>query len=172
MNEAFGRFLSWSMLLLVLLTLLVALLRYGFAVGWVWMQDGYLWLFGASFMLGAGYTLLHDAHVRVDFIYVARGPRYRAVIDLAGSLLFLLPMTAAIFWLSFPYAYDSWARLEGALDAGGLQPVYLIKSVLLVSCIPLGAQGIALAIRSYLTLTAGPAASSEKPADEGSPFHV
>ena len=62
-------------------------LRYVFSLGWVWMQESYVWLHGLVFMLGAGYSLLHNGHVRVDIFYRPAGPRAKAWVDLLGSLL-------------------------------------------------------------------------------------
>ena len=157
-NEWFGRAVSWLTLLLVLITVLVALLRYLFAIGWVWMQDAYLWVNGAMFMLGAGYTLLHEKHVRVDFFYTNMQSRWRAGVDLFGVFVFLLPTLGVIFWLSYPYVRGSWQRLEGSLDAGGLPALFLLKTVLLVFCIPLAAQAVSLAIKSLLIILDHPAA--------------
>jgi TRAP-type mannitol/chloroaromatic compound transport system permease small subunit len=158
-NEVTGRAVAWLSLLLVLVTAAVAVLRYSFAVGWIWMQDAYLWAFAASFMLGSAYTLRHEKHVRVDTLYGSRGPRFRAWVDLLGTVFFLLPMLAVIFWFSLPYVADSWRSRESSLDAGGLPYVFLLKTVLLVFCIPLAAQGLALAARSALVLAGRPGAA-------------
>ena len=92
-------------------------------------------------MLGAGYTLLHEGHVRVDIVYRPAGRRYRAIVDLLGSLLLLLPMTLAVLWLAFPYVIESWRRLEGSREADGLPGIFLLKSVILVFCVLVGAPG-------------------------------
>jgi TRAP-type mannitol/chloroaromatic compound transport system permease small subunit len=164
-NDWIGRQLAWLTLLLVLVTAAVAVLRYAFSVGWVWMQDSYLWVFGAMYMLGAGYTLLHDQHVRVDFVYVKRSARFRALVDLLGTLFFLIPTVLTIAVLSLPFVARSWERLEGSMEAGGLPGVYLLKSVLILSCIPLAAQALSIAARCVLAL-AGHAAYEPGSRDE------
>src|SRR3546814_4891626 len=68
-NERVGRGVAWLTLLMVLITFSVAILRYVYAIGWVWLQESYVWLHGIVFMVGAGYALLHNAHVRVDIFY-------------------------------------------------------------------------------------------------------
>jgi len=137
---------------MVLITFAVVILRYVYAIGWVWMQESYVWLHGIVFMVGAGYTLLHDGHVRVDIIYRPRDYRYKAVIDILGSIFLLLPLVALVFAISFDYVADSWLRLEESREAGGLPGLFLLKSVLLVFCLLLGLQGVALAGRSLLAL--------------------
>ena len=69
LNEAVGRAMGWLTILMVLNVFTVVVLRYAFSLGWVWMQELYIWIHATVFMLGAGYTLLHDGHVRIDLIY-------------------------------------------------------------------------------------------------------
>jgi TRAP-type mannitol/chloroaromatic compound transport system permease small subunit len=152
LNDALGRGVAWLTLAMVLVAFAVVILRYVYAVGWVWMQESYVWLHGIVFMLGAGYTLLHNGHVRVDIVYRAAGLRYKAVIDLLGSLLLLLPMVVVVFLVSQPYVVASWQKLEESRQAGGLPGLFLLKTVILAFCLLLGLQGLALAGRSFLAL--------------------
>jgi len=152
LNDAVGRGVAWLTLAMVLIAFAVVLLRYVFAIGWVWMQESYVWLHGMVFMLGAGYTLLHKGHVRVDIFYRDAGARWKALVDVFGSLLLLLPVVTLIFWVSLDYVGDSWARLEESREAGGLPGLFLLKTVILGFCVLLGLQGLALAGRSLLVL--------------------
>lgn len=153
--DRLGRILSWLVAATVIICAVVAVLRYALGLGWVWMQDAYLWTNATLFMMGAAPTLLYERHVRVDFIYGARSLRYRAMVDLLGSIFLLMPSLVVIFTLSLPYVRDSWERLEGALDVGGMPGVFVIKSVLLLFCIPLAAQGVSLSLRSIIRLRTG-----------------
>jgi TRAP-type mannitol/chloroaromatic compound transport system permease small subunit len=103
-------------------------------------------------MVGAGYTLLHDGHVRVDIFYRTASIRKKALVDLFGSLVLLLPVLVLVWVQAWPYVLDSWARLEESREAGGLPGLFLLKSVILVFCITLGLQGLSLAGRSILIL--------------------
>jgi TRAP-type mannitol/chloroaromatic compound transport system permease small subunit len=152
LNDAVGRGIAWLTLVMVLITFFVVVLRYVYSIGWVWMQESYVWLHGVVFMVGAGYTLLHNGHVRVDIIYRPRDYRYKAVIDILGSILLLLPLVSLVFMFSVGYVADSWIRLEESREAGGLPGLFLLKSVVLVFCVLLGLQGLALAGRSLLSL--------------------
>ncbi len=152
LNDALGRGVAWLTLAMVLVAFSVVILRYVYAIGWVWMQEAYVWLHAIVFMLGASYTLLHNGHVRVDIVYRAAGPRYKAVVDLLGSLLLLLPMAVVVFLVSWPYVASSWQKLEVSRQAGGLPGLFLLKTVILAFCLLLGLQGLALAGRSLLAL--------------------
>jgi TRAP-type mannitol/chloroaromatic compound transport system permease small subunit len=156
LNERIGRGVAWLTLLMVLITFAVVILRYVYAVGWVWLQESYVWLHGVVFMVGAGYTLLHNGHVRVDIFYRPNSVRYKAVVDLFGSLLLLLPLVVIVVYVSYDYVIDSWMRLEQSREAGGLPGLFLLKSVILVFCLLIGLQGLSLAARSFLVLMGHP----------------
>jgi TRAP-type mannitol/chloroaromatic compound transport system permease small subunit len=156
LNERIGRGVAWLTLLMVLITFVVVILRYVYAIGWVWLQESYVWLHGIVFMLGAGYTLLHNGHVRVDIFYRPSSARYKAIIDFFGSLLLLLPLVVVVVMVSYGYVIDSWMRLEQSREAGGLPALFLLKSVILLFCLLIGLQGLALAARSFLVLMGHP----------------
>lgn len=163
MNERIGRGVAWLTLLMVLITFAVVILRYVYAIGWVWLQESYVWLHGMVFMLGAGYTLLHNAHVRVDIFYRRNSARYKATIDLFGTLLLLLPVVGVVIFVSYDYVLKSWLGLEESREAGGLPALFLLKSVIVMFCVLIGLQGLSLAARSYLVLVGHP---EFKPAEE------
>lgn len=153
LNDLVGRGVSWLTLAMVLVTFAVVVLRYGFSLGWVGLQESYVWLYALVFMLGAGYTLLHNGHVRVDIFYRPASIRFQAIVDLCGAIFLLLPMMVTVAWVSFPYIASSWHQLEGSREAGGLEGLFLLKTVLLVFCLLLGLQGLSMAGRSVLVLT-------------------
>src|SRR3546814_20660328 len=101
----------------------------------------------ALFMLGAGYTLLVDAHVRVDIFYSRLSARGRAVIDLGGALGFLLPSMLLFAWATWPSVRNSWAVLEGSISVGGIPASFLLKSLIPALCIILIVLGSACALR-------------------------
>ncbi|KZB60734.1 MULTISPECIES: TRAP transporter small permease subunit [Thalassospira] len=152
LNDWIGRGIAWLVIPMVVITFLVATLRYGFAVGWVSMQESYMWLYGIMFMVGAGYTLLHGGHVRVDVFYRPASARYKAWVDLFGSLFLMTPVLVMILMYSYPYVATSWHRLEGSHETGGLPGLFLYKSVILVFCVLMLLQGLSLAARSILVL--------------------
>jgi len=153
LNERIGRMTSWLVLAMVLTTFLVATLRYGFDLGWVWLQELYVWMFGTIIMVGVGYTLLHDGHVRVDIFYLAAGARAKALINLIGTIFLLFPTIAAVSWVIWPYVLLSWQRLETSREAGGMHGLFLWKTTMLLFAALLFVQGLALVLRSVLVLT-------------------
>lgn len=152
MNDAIGRGVAWLTLAMVLITFAVVVLRYVFSVGWVWMQESYVWIHGAVFMLGAGYTLLHNGHVRVDIFYRPASERKKAWVDLFGVCVLLLPLILVTMIFSWDYVIKSWAGLEESREAGGLPGLFLLKSIIWCFCLLMLLQALSLAGRCILTL--------------------
>jgi len=120
MSGRVGSTIYWLILVSVIVSSGNAVVRYIFdksSNGWLEAQ---WYLFSAVFLLGAGYTLLHNQHVRIDIIISRLSPRTRAWIDLLGGILFLLPMATIIMVLSWPMVAESYFRWEYSADAGGL----------------------------------------------------
>jgi TRAP-type mannitol/chloroaromatic compound transport system permease small subunit len=160
LNELVGRLAAWLTLVTVVICATVVVLRYGFNEGFVWMQELYVWTGGAIFMLGAGYTLLHGGHVRVDIFYARASAKRRALIDLLGTLVFLLPWLILVFIVAWPYVRSAWLISEASAQGGGMPGLYIFKSVLLAFCVLLGLQGLAMIGRSILVLTGRDGASA------------
>ena len=148
LNEWAGRAVSWLTLVMVLLTFTIAALRYGFDLGWIALQELVVYLHVLVFMLGAAYTLKQDGHVRVDVLYNRLSERGQAVVDLVGTLTLLIPVCLYILWASWGYVARSWTIREGSREAGGLDAVFLLKSVILVMAGLLLLQGCSRLIRA------------------------
>lgn len=128
-----GQVLAWGMIVLAVLATGVLVLRYAFGVGSVALQDAVLYVHAVLVLLGLSVTLMADAHVRVDVFSSQWPARRRALVDLLGTLLLLLPMLLAIMWFGWDYVARSWAIAEGSGDAGGLGGVWLLKGMMLVA---------------------------------------
>ncbi len=150
---AIGRVAAWCCLYVVLAEFAVVVLRYAFGMGSIRLQESVLYAHAALFLLAAAWTLQVDGHVRVDIFYANAGRRTRAVIDLAGAIVLLLPVAIAVAVLSLPYVERSWAILERSREASGLPFVYLLKTLIPLFAFLLGAQGVAQAIRAALVLS-------------------
>jgi len=151
-NDWLGRGVAWATLAMVVVGVVVVVLRYGFNLGWVGLQEAVLWLNGILILLGAAYALRHDAHVRVDVIYRRLGERGRAWIDLLGTLLLLWPLCGVLLWQCFDYVLASWRIGEGSQEAGGLPGVFVFKTLLLCLPVLLALQGLVVCLRSTRTL--------------------
>ncbi|MDQ7016633.1 MAG: TRAP transporter small permease subunit [Gammaproteobacteria bacterium] len=157
LTETCGWWVSWLSLLMVLVTFLIVVLRYGFNLGWISMQESVVYMHALLFLLASAYTLKLDGHVRVDIVYQTLSLRGRAWVDLLGTLLLLFPMSLFILWLSWEYVGNSWALLEGSREAGGLPLVFALKTAIPVMAILLIVQGSADIARRLPLLTGKPA---------------
>lgn len=151
-NRRIGLAVRWLAVVMALVQFAVVLLRYVFGVSFVWLNESVLYLHGALFMLGAGFTLLVDQHVRVDIVYARRGPRGRAATDAFGALAFLTPALLLTLWWSWPSVTRSWAILEGAISVGGVPASFLLKSLIPAFCVLLLAQALAILLRDLARL--------------------
>ena len=129
-NQFVGRLLAWFTLLMVLITFSIVVLRYGFNIGWIAMQELVLYLHAAVFMLGSAYTLQHQGHVRVDIFYQQCSEKTQIWVNIIGTVLLLYPTVIFIFWVSLPYVGSSWALFESSREPGGLEGVFLVKTLI------------------------------------------
>ena len=151
-NDFVGQAVSFLTVLMVINVFLVVVLRYAFSISYIWMQESYTWMHGTVFMLGAGYTLLHNGHVRIDVFYRTASLRYQAIVNLFGSLFLMLPLIWVTWDKALPMVQRSWRFYEKSAEAGGLPGLFLLKTVILVFCVLFALQGISLALRSVVTL--------------------
>lgn len=120
LNDGFGQVASWFVLLACLVSAGNAASRYAFSLSSnAWLEVQW-YLFAGIFLLGASTTLRQNGHVRVDLLFAMASPRGRLWIDIFGLVLFLLPATAILAWMTWPFFLDSWTRWEGSNNAGGL----------------------------------------------------
>ncbi len=152
LNERVGQLAAWLVLIMVFITFLVVVLRYGFNFGRISLQETTTYLHAFVFMLAGAYTLKHNEHVRVDIFYQNMSFRNQAKVDFFGTLFLLLPIAGFIIWISFDYVSNSWKLLEGSREAGGLPLVYILKTLIPLMAVLLFLQAISLAGRAWLTL--------------------
>jgi TRAP-type mannitol/chloroaromatic compound transport system permease small subunit len=151
-NVTIGKLVAWLALAIVLVQLLVVLGRYVFGIGSIQAQESITYMHGMLFMLAAAYTLKADGHVRIDIIYRGARPRTKAMVNLFGSLFFLIPMCAVIFLVSRNYVAQSWAVHEGSRETSGLQAVFLLKTVIPIFAVQMALQGVSIVIHALLAL--------------------
>jgi len=165
LTERVGRVAIWLVLAATLISAGNALVRYALGESSnAWLEIQW-YLFGAMFLLAAGYTLKHNGHVRIDILYNRFGARGQAWIDLAGGLVFLLPMAGLLAWLSWPMFHEAWATGEMSPDAGGLLR-WPVKLLLPVGFGLLALQGVAEVIKRVGVLGGHLALPAEQPDEE------
>jgi len=147
-----GRLAAWLILPVVLIAFGVVLLRYAFSIGFPWLQESYIWLHGGAFLAAAAWVLREEGHVRVDLLYKRWSRRGRAWADLLGVVAFLLPMMGTILTMAWPLVARSWRIGEKSPTSDGMHYLFLLKSLVLVFCVLIILQGIAMAIRAILVL--------------------
>lgn len=155
LNMVIGHIMAWTALALVLNVFLVVVLRYVFSIGEVWMQESYIWMHAFIFMLGAGYTLLHNGHVRIDLIYAGASNRYKDIINVLGTICFGFPVLWLIYWRGFDFFDRSISRMEGSAEVGGLPNLFILKGVIPAMALLLGLQLIAMSLRAIDRMITG-----------------
>ncbi len=145
-SDRIGIAVSWALLVAVAICTANALARYTLHVGSnAWLEIQW-YLFAAVFLLAAAHTLRRNEHVRIDILSSRLSLRTRAWIDIAGLLLFLLPMCYIIVVFSVPYVQASFAAREMSANAGGLI-IWPVKLLIPVSFLLLACQGVSELIK-------------------------
>jgi TRAP-type mannitol/chloroaromatic compound transport system permease small subunit len=152
LNYRVGQMISWLTLLLVALVISVVLSRYFLGIGSIAIQESVSYVHAIIFMLGLAYTLQRGGHVRVDIFYREFSVRRKALIDLLGAALFLLPFCGFILFSSWDYVMASWSIKETSSETGGIAAVYLLKTLMIIMPASLALQGIAQIIESIMVV--------------------
>jgi TRAP-type mannitol/chloroaromatic compound transport system permease small subunit len=159
LNDRIGKAIHWLVLAMVVLGAGATLARYssrwlGLTLNLTPATEAQWYMFSVVFLLGAAYALRHDVHVRVDVLYERLGPKGRGWIDLLGTLLFLVPFSVLMLWVSLPAVRSSWQIRETSPDPGGL-PRWPIKALILVSFGLLLLQALSQVVRQVDAIRGG-----------------
>lgn len=169
----FGRLCAWMTLFLVFATAIVVVLRYGFSIGAVALQEAVMYAHALVFMGASAWAMQRGAHVRVDILHQKFSPRRKALVDLLGHLFLLLPVCLFLAWNSWDYVTSSWATREVSNEASGLKFVYLQKSIILVLVVGLVVQALSELIKCiYLLAGRIPEESTDSPSQDVEIKHV
>lgn len=148
-QDAFGRALSWLMLAMVLVVFSDVVLRYAFNLTSVFTQELEWYLFAITYLLGAGYVMLHDEHVRVDIVYSRLPPRRKARLDFILLFVFFFPSCLLIVYTTWPFFRNAYMVLEGSPDPGGIPARWALKSVIIIAFVILMIQGVSQAVKNF-----------------------
>jgi len=156
-TSVIGKFTYWLVLVMIGVGVWNVLGRYiGNAIGQNLSSNALIetqwYLFDIVFLLGAAYTLQRNEHVRVDIFYGQFSRQKKAIADLIGTLLFLIPFSILIIYFSWSSIIRSWAVRETSPDPGGLIR-YPIKTMVLISFILLILQGISDTIKNWAIIS-------------------
>jgi TRAP-type mannitol/chloroaromatic compound transport system permease small subunit len=165
LNERIGRAVLWLVLGATTISAVNAVARYGLGRSSNAWLEAQWYLFAAIFLLGAGYTLRHNGHVRIDVIYGRLSARARAWIDLLGGALFLLPLCALMVWLAWPGLIESLRVGETSPDAGGLIR-WPVRLLIPLGFALLGLQGLSEIIKRIAFLRGQGELPQERPSED------
>tara|TARA_B100000482_G_scaffold1858_1_gene1721 strand:+ start:829 stop:1326 length:498 start_codon:yes stop_codon:yes gene_type:complete len=154
-SELTGKICSWFVAVMVMVTCVVVIMRYGLDMGSVLLQDVVLYLHGGLFLLGAAFALKRGAHVRVDIFYRDFSDLRKAWVDLLGNIIFLQPVCWIILFFSWGFVEPSWRNMEGSPEPDGLPFVYVQKSLLIALAVLLGLQSLSEIFKSLITIKDG-----------------
>lgn len=150
--DATGILIAPLALVMMLLTCVVVVVRYVFHAETTPLHETVIYLHGTVFMLGISYALKVQGHVRVDIFYHNFSERRRALVDLFGTLFFLMPVALFILWSSLNYVELSWQMKESSAAPDGLPGIYLFKTLVPIMASLVIIQGIGEALKSLAVL--------------------
>lgn len=153
LNERLGSALVWLTAVLVLLVCGDVALRYVFHYSSAFLSELEWHVFALLFLLGAGYALKHDKHVRVDVFYAKLSEKGKAWIDLLGTIFFLFPLCGMLIYSAGEFAMRSFVVGEGSIDPGGIPYFWVIKAMVPLGMLLLLLQGGVLVAKSILVLS-------------------
>ncbi len=156
-NEWIGKVIvSFAVVFFVLIIFCNVILRYFFNTSFVALAELEWHVFAFIFLIGAGYTLLHNGHVRVDIFYSMMSPKGKAWVDVIGVLIFLVPSCYVVLTTAIPWVIVSYQIGEVSLDTGGLPARFLIKAALPIGYFLILIQGVSLFLKSLFVLLKKP----------------
>lgn len=150
-NEAIGRWVALLILPLIFVVMYEVILRRVFQSPTAWAFEVTVYLYGAHFMLGMAYTLLHDRHVRIDIIVLQFSGKVQLWLRVITFIIIFIPFMGVLTYASVEYALDSWANWEHSWSAWK-PPLYPYKTVMPIAVIMLLIQGISNFIRDIYRL--------------------
>ena len=151
-TDLIGRAISWLTVAIVITVLIIVVTRYFLQIGSIALQEFVTYIHSTIFLLGIGYTLQYGGHVRVDIFYRNFSEKRKAVVDIVGGILFLLPVSGVLFYSSWDYVLVSWSIGETSAENNGLPFVYVLKTLMLLMPVTLFLQGIADILKNAISL--------------------
>lgn len=161
-----GRGASYLNVLLIVIIIVDVFLRATFSLTSVWVIELEWHLFAIIFLLGIPYALQKDRHVRVDLFFERFSPRNRALVNLVGGLILLLPWSLVLLYTGWQFAAEAWTSGEGSPNPNGIPTFFPIKAMIPLAAALLFLQGLVSTLRAYAAYATGEATDQE-PQNEG-----
>jgi len=139
--------LLYILIVLIVLVFSTVFFRYVFNMSYIIIQEIIMYLHALIFMFGISYALKENSHVKIDVLYNSLNKRTQRVISIAGLVSFILPTALFIIYISIDMVTQSWMILEGSSEAGGLNLVFILKSLIPISGVLIFLQGISELIK-------------------------
>ena len=139
--------LLYILIALIVLVFSTVFFRYVFNMSYIIIQEIIMYLHALIFMFGISYALKENSHVKIDVLYNTLNKKAQRVISIAGLVSFILPTALFIIYISIDMVTQSWMILEGSSEAGGLDLVFILKSLIPISGILIFLQGISELIK-------------------------
>ena len=147
LTDNIAKGLLYILIALILLVFFTVFFRYVFNMSYIIIQEIIMYLHALIFMFGISYALKENSHVKIDVLYNTLNKRTQRVISIAGLVSFILPTALFIIYISIDMVTQSWMILEGSSEAGGLNLVFILKSLIPISGILIFLQGISELIK-------------------------
>lgn len=147
-----GNISAWLLFIMMLFSCVIVVLRYGFGIGFIALQEAVNYLHASAFLLGTALTLQQDEHVRVDILYQRFNVQQKAWVDALGVIIFLLPFAAFLLFCSWSFFFNAWQIQESSPEPGGLAYVYIYKALIPVATLLLILQALAVLLKAASSL--------------------
>ena len=147
LTDNIANVLLYILIVLIVLVFSTVFFRYVFNMSYIIIQEIIMYLHALIFMFGISYALKENSHVKIDVLYNTLNKRIQRVISIAGLVSFILPTALFIIYISIDMVTQSWMILEGSSEAGGLNLVFILKSLIPISGVLIFLQGISELIK-------------------------
>ena len=118
------------LLAMIMMIFISVICRFFFNVNFIALQELIMYFHATIFMFGISYALKKDAHIKIDIIYNILPKKIKTYISIASILLFILPMSIFLIYISIGMTIQSWSIFEGSSEAGGLDLVFILKTII------------------------------------------
>lgn len=147
-----GEIIKWVMPLMVISVVIAVFALSIYGISSIWWDESVIYLHALGICLGVAPTYLAGEHVKVDIFFEKMDNRARALVEICGFYVLLVPVCIAVIWRSQSFVSFAWQSLEGSTNSGGIKGIYILKTALCVLFIMLLIQGLSVALRAGLEL--------------------